>query len=204
MRRTRTIIAAGTTALTVVAGPVAVGRCRPAARRRRRRRRQRPRRPRSPRGPPGTATRTSRSRATAGTTRGTTTCGWPTTRRAGVLSGSAVMRARATQNLSRFDLDLAGLTVSAVTVDGTPARVPPYGAGAGRHARPRDPFGVQVLRRRPLRRRARRRSPTPTGRREGWVRTPRRRVRRRRAGGLACPGSRPTTHPRTRRRTTCG
>ena len=35
----------------------------------------------------------------------------------GSLSGSTVLQARATQNLSRFDLDLAGLTVRTVTVD---------------------------------------------------------------------------------------
>ena len=40
----------------------------------------------------------------------------------GRLSGSAGLRARATQGLSRFDLDLAGLTVSGVTVDGRAAQ----------------------------------------------------------------------------------
>ncbi|WP_225096095.1 M1 family metallopeptidase [Streptomyces sp. CoH27] len=37
------------------------------------------------------------------------------------LDGTAVLSARATQRLSRFDLDLAGLTVTGVTVDRTPA-----------------------------------------------------------------------------------
>ncbi|MFE8949017.1 M1 family metallopeptidase [Streptomyces sp. NPDC007856] len=37
------------------------------------------------------------------------------------LDGRAVLDARATQHLSRFDLDLKGLKVSGVTVDGTPA-----------------------------------------------------------------------------------
>ena len=39
----------------------------------------------------------------------------------GRLDGHAVVTATATQNLSRFDLDLSGLTVSAVTVDGRKA-----------------------------------------------------------------------------------
>jgi aminopeptidase N len=38
-----------------------------------------------------------------------------------VLSGTATIRARATQNLSAFNLDLAGLTVQSVHVDGRPA-----------------------------------------------------------------------------------
>ncbi|MEU6241577.1 M1 family metallopeptidase [Streptomyces sp. NPDC047024] len=38
------------------------------------------------------------------------------------LDGRAVLTARATQNLSRFDLDLKGLTVTGVTVDGAAAR----------------------------------------------------------------------------------
>ncbi|MER6566019.1 M1 family metallopeptidase [Streptomyces sp. NPDC001093] len=37
------------------------------------------------------------------------------------LDGRAVLSARATQNLGRFDLDLDGLRVTGVTVDGTPA-----------------------------------------------------------------------------------
>ncbi|GHE07847.1 M1 family metallopeptidase [Streptomyces alanosinicus] len=37
------------------------------------------------------------------------------------LDGTAVLTARATQSLSRFDLDLSGLKVTGVTVDGTPA-----------------------------------------------------------------------------------
>ena len=40
----------------------------------------------------------------------------------GRLSGTAVVVATATQNLSRFNLDLIGLRVTAVTVDGRPAR----------------------------------------------------------------------------------
>jgi aminopeptidase N len=40
---------------------------------------------------------------------------------AGTLAGVATITATATQDLSRFDLDLSGLEVSATTVDGTPA-----------------------------------------------------------------------------------
>ena len=125
MRRTRTIIAAGTTALTVVAGSVAAG-------------------PVAAGAPAGAATSTNASAATASTsfTPGAAGHGDPYFPLAGnggydarhydlrlaydpakgVLSGSSMMRARSTQNLSRFDLDLAGLTVGAVTVDGHPAR----------------------------------------------------------------------------------
>jgi aminopeptidase N len=39
-----------------------------------------------------------------------------------VLHGVATIRARATQRLTQFDLDLVGLTVRAVTVNGAPAR----------------------------------------------------------------------------------
>src|SRR3954470_18721920 len=38
-----------------------------------------------------------------------------------VLAGTAVIRARATQNLSSFNLDLVGMTVRAIAVDGRPA-----------------------------------------------------------------------------------
>jgi aminopeptidase N len=41
--------------------------------------------------------------------------------RTDVLSGSAAVVARATQNLSRFDLDFEGLRISSLTVDGLPA-----------------------------------------------------------------------------------
>ncbi|MCF3125426.1 hypothetical protein IPZ68_37885 [Streptomyces arenae] len=37
------------------------------------------------------------------------------------LKGTAVITARATQNLSRLNLDFAGLTVRSATVDGTDA-----------------------------------------------------------------------------------
>lgn len=43
------------------------------------------------------------------------------------LDGTATITARATQDLSRFDLDLSGLDVSKVTVDGRPAAYRRYG-----------------------------------------------------------------------------
>ena len=42
-----------------------------------------------------------------------------------LLVGRAVILARATQDLSQFNLDLQGLTVRSVGVDGTDARVEP-------------------------------------------------------------------------------
>ncbi len=45
----------------------------------------------------------------------------------GRLSGTAVVSATATQSVSRFDLDLSGLTVGAVTVDGRPAKFRRFG-----------------------------------------------------------------------------
>jgi aminopeptidase N len=64
------------------------------------------------------------------------------------LAGEVSLLARATQNLSRFDLDLQGLTVRRVTVDGRPATftrtgqeliiTPPFGLPAG------TPFVVAV------------------------------------------------------------
>ncbi|HET6531989.1 MAG TPA: M1 family metallopeptidase [Actinoplanes sp.] len=46
---------------------------------------------------------------------------------AGQLSGTATITARATQDLSRFNLDLANLTAQRVTVDGTAARAEAQG-----------------------------------------------------------------------------
>lgn len=46
----------------------------------------------------------------------------------GVLDGDATMTARATQSLSRFNLDLRGLTVESVHVDSAPARFTRRGA----------------------------------------------------------------------------
>ena len=68
------------------------------------------------------AIRTSRSTATAATTSRTTTSTSSTTRRP---TYSAVWRridAKAKQNLSSFNLDLVGMNVRAVFVDGDPAR----------------------------------------------------------------------------------
>jgi aminopeptidase N len=42
---------------------------------------------------------------------------------AGTIEGTTTIEARATQDLSRFNLDLAGLTVASVTVDGEPALI---------------------------------------------------------------------------------
>jgi aminopeptidase N len=50
------------------------------------------------------------------------------TPKTGVLDGTATIAATATQDLSRFNLDLAHLTATAVTVDGTPARAEHDGA----------------------------------------------------------------------------
>ena len=121
MRRTRTLVAAGTAALTMVAGPMAV-----AA----------PVRGTTPPGPPSAvAASTSYTPGAAGhgdpyfplAGNGGYDAQHYDLRLAydpasGVLSGSTVMAAHATQNLSRFDLDLAGLTVRSVTVDGRTAR----------------------------------------------------------------------------------
>ena len=87
-----------------------------------------------------------------------------------VLDGTAVIDARATQSLSRFDLDLRGFTVSAVRVDGRPAVVA------------RDGQELQITPSRPLRARqafvvtvAYRGVPEvvtdPDGSIEGWVPT---------------------------------
>ncbi|MDT4990202.1 MAG: hypothetical protein QOH97_94 [Actinoplanes sp.] len=61
----------------------------------------------------------------------------------GDLSGTATITATATQNLSRFDLDFAGMSASGVTVDEAVARsnqdanelvvTPPTGIGTGKH-----------------------------------------------------------------------
>ncbi len=119
MTRTRSRMAAGATALTVVAGTVAAA---------------------APAGATASLTRAGASARTAFTP-GAAGLGDPYFPLAGnggydaehydlrlaydpgsgVLSGSAGMRARATQNLSRFDLDLSGLTVSSVKVDGRTA-----------------------------------------------------------------------------------
>ena len=109
--------------------------------------------------------------------------------------------ATATQDLSRFDLDLQQLTVKGVEVNDEPATLHPRRPGAGHHAVHGDPGRLDVPRQRPLRRRRPRRSSARrscSGRRTGsstpttarsWAtnRTPRRR------------GSRSTTTRATRR-----
>ena len=52
------------------------------------------------------------------------------------LTGTTTVRATATADLSAFNLDLAGLTVSAVTVDGAPATHSRKRQRAGRSRRP--------------------------------------------------------------------
>ena len=97
----------------------------PPPRRRRPRPTARPRRPTLPhrarRAPPGSAIPTSRTSATAGTTSSTT----PSISRGGPTracsTGVVTIEAGATQDLSRFNLDLAGMDVRSVTVDGEAA-----------------------------------------------------------------------------------
>ena len=55
------------------------------------------------------------------------------------LEGVAIITAKATQDLSRFDLDLQQLDVSSVTVDRHPATLYPRRAGAADHAPQRHP-----------------------------------------------------------------
>ena len=52
-----------------------------------------------------------------------------------VLTGVATITARATQNLSSFNLDFEGLTVRSITVNGATGRVEPRRRRADRHAR---------------------------------------------------------------------
>ena len=68
------------------------------------------------------AIRTSRSRATAATTSGTTTSTSPTPGHPPARRHRHASRARATQNLSRFDLDLSGMTVAASRSTARPRR----------------------------------------------------------------------------------
>ena len=55
----------------------------------------------------------------------------------GALEGVATIEATATQDLSRFDLDLAGLEVRSVTVDGEAAEVSPRRIASSSSTRPR-------------------------------------------------------------------
>ena len=80
------------------------------------------------------ATPTFRATATAATTSATTTSTStydPVTDR---LDGSALIEAKAKQRLCSFNLDLVGLDVTAVRVDGKPAAWSSQRAGADRHA----------------------------------------------------------------------
>jgi aminopeptidase N len=169
MRRTRSMVAAGTATLTVVAGTVAAA------------------------APVRAAASPVPAGASAGTgfTPGTAGLGDPYYPLAGnggydaqhydlrlgydpgrgVLTGGAVITARATQNLSRFDLDLSGLTVSSVKVDGRTAAfsrsgqelvvTPAHGLRSGRR------FSVAVHYTG-----VPRAVTDPDGSTEGWVRTP--------------------------------
>ena len=72
-------------------------------------------------------TRTTRSTGTADTTSSTTTSTSSTTPPTDVLGGTATVDARATQNLSRFDLDFVGMTCRSVKIDGRSAAWAPDG-----------------------------------------------------------------------------
>ena len=151
---------------------------------------------------PGSATPSSRSRATAATTCGhySLTLDYEPSTRA--LRGSAVITARATQDLSRFDLDLRGFALSDVRVDGRPAVFTRDGQELvitpARAIRKRSAFVVslsyagvpEVV-------------TDPDGSIEGWVPDRGRGVRRGRAPGLAVvvPGQRqPARQGHLRRR----
>ncbi|MFC5916165.1 M1 family metallopeptidase [Streptomyces pulveraceus] len=88
------------------------------------------------------------------------------------LRGTATITARATQDLSAFDLDLAGLTVDSVTVDGRPAAV----NRAGQELTLRPDAGVRLRRGGTFRTVVRysgspRTLTDPDGSKEGWLRT---------------------------------
>ena len=73
-------------------------------------------------GAAGSVTRTSPTTGTAGTTSSTTTCDLSYEPSTDVLRGTATITADATQVLSRFDLDLDGLKVRSITVNGAAAK----------------------------------------------------------------------------------
>ena len=54
-----------------------------------------------------------------------------------LLRGKATIAARATQNLSRFNLDLVGLDVHRIRVDGGPREMVTRRSGAQDHSAPR-------------------------------------------------------------------
>ena len=152
---------------------------------------------------PGSATRTSRSTATAATTSRTTTSTSRYDPATDVLAGVATIEATATQNLSSFNLDLDGLTVRSISVDGrsrawsrdggeltvTPAQGPAQARDASRPSSPT----TASRRRSATPRSGSRASSTPTTARSSPAsrRSPR-------------PGSRSTTTRATRPRTRSG
>ncbi|MFG3498654.1 M1 family metallopeptidase [Streptomyces sp. NPDC047928] len=88
----------------------------------------------------------------------------------GRLDGTATITARATQDLSAFNLDLAGLTVRAATVDGAPASV--RRAGHELTLRPREDIGDGDTFRTVVRYSGEPRTITdPDGSDEGWLKT---------------------------------
>ncbi|MEJ8658117.1 M1 family metallopeptidase [Streptomyces sp. MS1.AVA.4] len=86
------------------------------------------------------------------------------------LSGTATITARATQNLSAFNLDLHGLDVEGVTVDGAPAIVQRDGDEVT--VRPRDGLGKGSVFKAVVRYAGSPATVTdPDGSKEGWLRT---------------------------------
>ena len=117
------------------------------------------------------------------------------------LTGTAEIDATATQNLSQFDLDFRGFTITRLEVERRRRRVHTGWPRARHHARPGLPAGAAVHGHRRLPGHADAWSPTPTGRsrvgcRPTTVRSASASRRARRAG------SRATTTRRTRRRST--
>ena len=93
-------------------------------------------------------TRTSPISATAATTSSTTTSGCRTTREQATDRRHDDHRERDASDLPRFNLDLAGLHVSSIEVDGTPARFHHTGdeliVRPRRAIAPAAPFTVRV------------------------------------------------------------
>ena len=151
----------------------------------------------------GSATRTSRSTGTAAMTLATTTSGSHTDPATDRLTGVATIKARATKNLSRFNLDFVGLTGQ---FDQGQRQGAPDGARDGGELtitpRVGAAQGLAIHGGRPLRRRTRdARGPV----RVLWVHPHRRWGARRRANRTSQRhGSRPTTIRGTRPRSPSG